>query len=98
MSICAFIGGKSGHTPKDNMEETSDDTIYSPSGSSNIVSADIITLKSTFQVLVKSYLTKCIKNSEESSPQSFHDKGEAVTNLRYVPYEQRRILPKHRSP
>lgn len=42
MSVCAFIEGKSSHTPKDNMEKTGDDTIYSPSGSSNIVRADIV--------------------------------------------------------
>lgn len=70
MSICAFIEGKSGHTPKDNMKETGDDTIYSPSGSSNIVRADVVAYKSTFQVLVKSYLNKCNRNidSKQSRP------------------------------
>lgn len=68
MSICAFIEGKSGHTPKDNMEETGDNTIYSPSGSSNIVRADIVAYKSAFQALVRSYLNKCSRNSEESGP------------------------------
>lgn len=71
MSISAFIEGKPGHTPKDDMEETSDDTIYSPSGSSNIVRADIVAYKSTFQVLVKSYLNKCNRNGEESGPKAF---------------------------
>lgn len=56
------------------MEETGDDTIYSPSGSSNIIRADVVAYNSIFQVLVKLYPNKCNRNSEESGTQSFHEK------------------------
>lgn len=90
--------GKTGETPKDSMEETGDGTVHSPSGSSNIVRADIVACMCTFQVLAKSYVNRCNRGSEESGLQSFHEIEETATDLRYVPYEQRRIPPRHRIP
>ncbi|KAJ6190588.1 hypothetical protein N7519_000609 [Penicillium mononematosum] len=68
MSIYAFIGGKPGDTPKDSMKETGNDAVYSPSGSSNIVRADIVACGFTFQALV---IKKCNRSSEESAPKAF---------------------------
>lgn len=42
MTIRAFIEGKSGDTPKDNMEETGDGTVHSPSSSSDVIRANIV--------------------------------------------------------
>jgi hypothetical protein len=68
VSVCAFIRGNPGDTPKDSMEETGNDAVYGPSGSSDIVRADIVACSFTPQTLV---IERCNRSSEESAPKAF---------------------------
>jgi hypothetical protein len=53
------------------MEKARDSPVYSPSGGSNVVRADIVACRFKFQISVTSYVNRCNKSNEKGGSQSF---------------------------